>query len=210
MKKLRFNKAGLAKVIGKVNAEFLFLAGQNLRKVGKAQLKQGKTSNGERQPSKPGDPPYIWKSDSPLKKFLLYSLDPYKNSMVVGSELLSSATEPVPGILEHGGNVTVHWTEYIPHNRRKWGAKHYEGQRPKLKRPTKQNEYYTYFRSKSAWEKARNSSGFQQWAKSQNPKYMSKTITIKPRPYMQNALNIVTKAGYTAWMYRTAVQRAWK
>lgn len=205
---MRFNKKALANIVGRVNAEYLFLAGASLRSFGKKQLKTGKEKNGQRIPSKPGESPKIW-GNSPLKNLILYELDPYQNSMVAGSALSHSSPNPVPGILEYGGSTLITVQQpYQPKNKRKWGSKHYTGTRPKLKRPTKTSEYYSYFRSKSAWERAKESSGFQGWARANSPPKITQTVHISARPYMQKALNQVTSARYSSYLYSKAVQRA--
>lgn len=201
-KMLKFNKAGLKKIIGDINAEYLFRAGSALRSRAKSSLKPGKISNGKRQHSKPGEVPYIWGS-SPLKNLLFFALDPYNNSMVVGPELFNTKNKrPVPGVLEYGGNVDIKVAEYVPKNKRKWGSKHYEGSRPKLKSGKGD---YSYFRSTSAWENASNSTAFQAWGRSNNPKYTVMKVTIEPRPFMQKALNQITSARYSAYLYQKAV-----
>ena len=204
-KKLYFNKSGLAKVVGKINAEYLFLAGSELRKVGRRQLKPSeKASSAGQAPSL-----HYRAENSPLKTMILYALDPYKNSIVVGSSQLGNST--VPGILNYGGTTTIKVEQYKPRNRRKWGAKHYEGTRPKLKRPIKGgSEYYSYFRSKQAWENARNTTSFQRWGREQQIDKKTERVEISPRPYMTKALETVMKANYTAWMYDKAVKRAFK
>lgn len=203
---MTFNKSALAKAVGKVNANYLFLAGSSLRSTAKRSLKVGKTTNGKRQHSTPNNVPYVWSSSSPLKNLLFFALDQYSNSMVVGSAISSnSGKKPAPGILEYGGVVDIKVREYQPLKKRKWGPKHYEGTRPRLKSGKGD---YTYFRSTSAWERASESSSFQQWGRAQNPKYHTEQVRIEPRPYMQKALRQICSASYSAYLYKKAVQRS--
>lgn len=202
---MKFNKSALSKVVGKVNANYLFLAGAALRSSAKRSLKPGKVKNGDRIPSKPGDVPYVWNS-SPLKNLLFYALDGFSNSMVVGSAISSnSGKKPAPGVLEYGGVTDIRVREYTPPKKRRWGAKHYEGTRPPLKSG---KGFYTYFRSTNAWEKAKESAEFQRWGKSQRFTYHNETIRIEPRPYMQRALRQVCSASYSAYLFKKAVSRA--
>lgn len=202
-KQFYFNKSGLAKVVGKVNAEYLFLAGQTIKSRASQLLKPGDKA------SKAGEYPTLWKNNSPLKTMIRYALDPIKNSIVVGSMQIGNST--VPGILNYGGTTTIKVEQYKPRNRRKWGAKHYEGSRPRLKRPIKGgSEYYSYFRSKQAWENARNSSGFQRWGREQQVDKKTERLYISPRPYMTKALSIVCSSGMSAYLYKKAVERAFK
>ena len=211
-----WNRKRIAEAIGKVNAEFLLSAGAFVRGRARSPMKPGKTnSDGSRMHAAPGSAPYRWGGQ--LYNFMLYSFDPLTNSVVVGPKHLSGQKEGAGSTahtLEAGGTRQISVKPaYKPKGKRNWTSAHWAGTRPKLKKRLPDGtEYYRYFRSTSAWEKAKDSSGFLAWCRAMDAENrpVKTTIRIEARPFMGKALKQVLSEKVMARLYEKACQKAYK
>ena len=119
--------------------------------------------------SRPGEPPLVETGKSPLKTLVQWNLDERKLNLKVGPELFKDSkgqdlANPVPKVLERGGRVITHVTEYIDVVKR-----HYR--RPK------------WFLSNASRKRAMRSTGWKKWH--DDHKYtVNKPVTIAPRPFV--------------------------
>ena len=157
-KLLRHEKRVAMKALGKFAAMVRLMMKHKLRP-------QGKTDAAKH--SKPGQPPKV-RPNSPLKNFIIYSIDTTLEAIFVGPRIWRESKSPVtvPQVLEHGGRT---WYS-------KWET------RPRLRERTwKRN---TYFRSHDDWERAKVSPKFLEWTKQKKYK-VQKVINIQPRPFAE-------------------------
>ena len=143
---------------------------------------------------------------------------------IVGPERVGNGREVVPRVLEKGGTVVPDKTirrlksdrprrQFKPEAvRNSYVNKHGESRknRPRLKRT--QNKAtrpgrYNYFYSTARWEAARNSAGFQEWARSVTEEVRVKSFRIENRPYMTPALKKVTSQESLAKIYASAFKK---
>ncbi len=162
----------------------------------------GKTQSSKNwQTSKPGEPPRSHAGT--LKQAIRYERD--GAGYVVGAPKLGSSA--ALKALEHGGTSSIRATyyseEYVANVRKKKRVASKAKRngdvrvRPKTARPytlyTKNNPRgvrvteYQYFWSRDTWERARNTTAFQTWARGVRPTETT-SIRIAARPYMTPAL----------------------
>lgn len=211
-----WNRKRISQAIGKVNAEFLLSAGSFVRNRARQPMKKGTlNSDGSRAHAAPGSAPYRWGGQ--LYNFMLYSFDPVTNSVVVGPKHLSGQQEGAGStahVLEAGGPRQIMYrAPFKPRNKRRWTAAHYAGTRPKLKRRLADGtDTYRYFRSKSAWEHAKDAAGFLAWCRAveaENPP-VKLTVRVEARPFMGKALRQVLSDKVMARLYEKAAQKAYR
>lgn len=162
----------------------------------------GKTRTSKNwQTSKPGEPPRSHVGT--LKQAIRYERD--GEGYVVGAPKLGSSS--ALKALEHGGSSSIKATyyseEYVANVKKKKRASAKAKRngdvrvRPKTARPyiyyTKNNPRgvrvteYQYFWSRDAWERARNATAFQTWARGVRQTETT-SIRLAARPYMAPAL----------------------
>lgn len=211
-----WNRKQIAQAIGRVNAEFLLMAGSFLRNRARQPMKKGTLGpDGSRAHAAPGSAPYRWGGQ--LYNFMLYSFDPTTNSVVVGPKHLSgepSGASSTAHTLEAGGTREIRFRlPAPPRNMRKWGPAHYAGSRPKLKRKLPDGtDTYRYFRSKGAHERASQASAFLAWCRqieAGNPP-VTVRVKIEPRPFMNKALRQVLSEKVMASLYEKAAKKAYR
>ena len=211
-----WNRKRIAQAIGKVNAEFLLMAGAFVRNRARSPMKKGSVGpDGSRTHAPPGKAPYRYGNQ--LYDFMLYSFDPTTNSVVIGPKHLGGQPEGAKSVahtLETGGSAAV--TIRLPappRNGRRWGPTHYAGSRPKLKKRLPDGtDTYSYFRSKMAWERASQSGGFLTWARRIDAGNSPVTVRvmIEPRPFMSKALRQVLSEKVMASLYEKAAKKSYK
>lgn len=215
-KGFEWNRKRIAQAIGKVNAEFLLMAGAFVRSRARQPMKKGTLgSNGSRMHSAPGSAPYRWGGQ--LYNFMLYGFDPSTNSVVVGPKHLSGQQEGTAStahVLESGGTRQIKFRPGVkPRNKRNWTSAHYAGTRPKLKRRLPDGtDTYRYFRSTAAHERASQAAGFLAWCRAVEAENQPVTmrITIEPRPFMAKALKQVLSEKVMTRLYEKAARKSYR
>ena len=215
-KGFEWNRKRIAQAIGKVNAEFLLMAGAFVRNRARQPMKKGSIGpDGSRTHAPPGKAPYRYGNQ--LYDFMLYSFDPATNSVVIGPKHLSGQPDGVKSTahrLEQGGTAEISFRlPAPPRNMRRWGPKHNAGSRPKLKKRLPDGtEYYRYFRSTAAHERASQAAGFLAWCRrieAGNPA-VTVRVMIEPRPFMAKALRQVVSEKVMASLYEKAAKKAYR
>lgn len=215
-KGFEWNRKRIAQAIGKVNAEFLLMAGAFVRSRARQPMKKGSIGpDGSRTHSPPGKAPYRYGNQ--LYDFMLYSFDPATNSVVIGPKLLGgrpAGAKSTAHTLEAGGTVEVKFRlPAPPRNQRRWGPKHYAGTRPKLKKRLPDGtDHYRYFRSTDAWKRASEAAGFLTWARRVDAGNQPVTVRvmIEPRPFMGKALKQVLSEKVMARLYEKAAKKSYR
>lgn len=219
----------LIKIVGPVMTDVLIWTAVDVRRNARASMKQanktrtnkkGVTKQVTGAHSKPGEAPYYRKGT--IRDLILYALNAVDMSAVIGPKGLPGrkSGEPVPGILEHGGEVRVTTRHYRPLNRRKFSS---EGERDKnvnkqgetrAGRPDRVNQTYEkkyrYFYSRRSWEKAKESEGFQAWGGVRQWEEETTTAKIAQRPFMLEALRKAIDEENMAKKVRRAMEKAMK
>lgn len=109
VKNLFFDRTTVTNRIGKAKARALSMIGRFIQVRARGTLRTRKRT------SKPGEPPSM--HIGTIKRLLFYSLDPIRDSVVIGPEVVTAIgpqpPEPVPGALEHGGMIAFNATEDV-------------------------------------------------------------------------------------------------
>lgn len=92
-----FDRQKVVSAVDKATRKVLSRFGAFVRQRAKSSIRRRKT------PSKPGQPPTSW--TGLLKKFLFFSFDRSKRSVVIGPSKLNTAGRDAPEVLEQGGTV---------------------------------------------------------------------------------------------------------
>jgi len=211
-----WNRKRIAQAIGKVNAEFLLMAGAFVRNRARSPMKKGSVGpDGSRTHAPPGKAPYRYGNQ--LYDFMLYSFDPSTNSVVIGPKHLGGQPEGAKSVahtLETGGAATVKVRlPAKPRNGRRWGPAHYAGTRPKLKKRLPDGtDTYRYFRSTAAHESASRAARFLAWCRAVEAENQPVTmrIVIEPRPFMTKALKQVLSEKVMASLYEKAAKKSYR
>lgn len=99
--KFHFNKDAILTPAQKFQKRLLNKFGATVRATQRNSMKRGKPG----QASHPGNPPLRHSSRPDIKETVFYFVDVNKKDVVIGMVLLAqgSATNPMPGVLEHSG-----------------------------------------------------------------------------------------------------------
>ena len=109
VKALRFDHVKVRRAMDDSTRRVLMRQGAFMRKTAKRSMRQGRMrrvrgqQTQERVPSKPGEPPRVWRGQ--LKNLLYYSYNPATKSVVVGPK--GFAGSEVPRLMELGGTARV-------------------------------------------------------------------------------------------------------
>lgn len=170
----------------------------DVQRAAKASIKSGGKNRGAKnwQTSKPGETP---RSHVGTLKQAIRVAKESATSYVVGSEKRGNGS--ALRALEHGGEsktrATFYADAYVARMKRARRKKNETRVHPKAARPytlyTRDNPRgvrvteYRYFYSRDAWERARNTAAFQDWARTVRQTTVA-SIRIAARPFMAPAL----------------------
>lgn len=170
----------------------------DVQRAAKASIKSGGKNRGAKnwQTSKPGETP---RSHVGTLKQAIHVAKESATSYVVGSEKRGNGS--ALRALEHGGEsktrATLYADAYVARMKRSRRKKNETRVHPKAARPytlyTRDNPRgvrvteYRYFYSRDAWERARNTAAFQDWARTVRQTTVA-SIRIAARPFMAPAL----------------------
>jgi hypothetical protein len=92
-----FDRKTVVKAVDRATRKVLSRFGAFVRTTARSSIRRRKTT------SKPGQPPTSW--TGLLKRFLFFSYEPARRSVVIGPVRLGRGDGEAPRLLEHGGTV---------------------------------------------------------------------------------------------------------
>lgn len=100
MKSFFFDRDAIVSKIGPAARRALAKFGAFVRRRAKSSLRYGKGV------SKPGRPPIVHGTKSPLRELIYFSYDPVRKSVVIGPAMGGKKND-APDVLEHGGTAVI-------------------------------------------------------------------------------------------------------